>query len=245
MCARFLVASVFQRGADGRQRVVLSSSARKTELRPQRFGEWTGNPAHSLPPSVASRSSGMIVLWCTVHISSPCPHTFRYPLHDPHRAIVPLFARVHCFNSASSITEALFRYFSVPSVKNPKHTHISFALHCEFASHHRRLLLIAVKWLKNCWQFIRLFPPHLKTACWLLLTADQSVLQSRRASIKYPHSWTADLFTLHLEVLKALNNLSTHMKRGGAKLKKKKGENILTWTRNINESLSCLDLSSS
>lgn len=76
----------------------------------------------------------MIVLWCAVHISSPRPHTFRYSLHNPHRAIVPLFARVHCFNPASSITEARFRYFSVPSgfasTRNPKHTHISFVLLC-------------------------------------------------------------------------------------------------------------------
>lgn len=30
--------------------------------------EWTGNPAHSPSLSTASFSSGMIVLWCTVHI---------------------------------------------------------------------------------------------------------------------------------------------------------------------------------
>lgn len=30
--------------------------------------EWTGNPAHSASLSIASFSSGMIVLWCTVHI---------------------------------------------------------------------------------------------------------------------------------------------------------------------------------
>ncbi len=32
--------------------------------------EWTGNPTHSPSLSVASFSSAMIVLWCTVHISN-------------------------------------------------------------------------------------------------------------------------------------------------------------------------------
>lgn len=34
------------------------------------FSEWTGNPTHSLSLPVTSFSSGMIVLWCTVHISN-------------------------------------------------------------------------------------------------------------------------------------------------------------------------------
>lgn len=135
-------ASVFQIGADGRHavlvvspRVVLSSSARpqmlgKTELRPRRFGEWTGNPTHSLPLSVASHSSGMIVLWCTVHISSPCPHTFRYSLHNPHRAIVPLFATVNRYNPASSITDisAFGPAWRPPGIPNTRT--FSFVLLC-------------------------------------------------------------------------------------------------------------------
>lgn len=180
----------------------------------------------------------MVVLWCTVHISSRCPHTFRSSQHNPRRVIVPLLYAVLTLLHRSqrpALHISVFRpALPPPGIPSTR----TFVLpYCVFANHHRRLLLIAVKWLKNCWQLIRLFPPHLKPARWLHFAADQSVLQPRRASIMYPHSWTADLFTLHLEVLKALNNLSTHMKRGGAKLKKK-GKNILTWTRNTNESLS-------
>lgn len=142
---------VFQRGADGRQRVLLSSSAQKTELRPRRFGEWTGNPTHSLPLSVASHGSGMVVLWCTVHISSRCPHTFRYSQHNPHRVIVPLLYTVLTLLHRSqrpALHISVFRpALPPPGIPSTR----TFVLpYCVFANHHRRLLLIAVKWLKNC-----------------------------------------------------------------------------------------------
>lgn len=57
-----------------------------------------------------------IMVHGTAHFKCLPAYFIRYSLHNPHRAIVPLFfARVHCFNSAPSITEARFAYSSVPS----------------------------------------------------------------------------------------------------------------------------------
>lgn len=142
MCARFLVASVPQRSWwTTRSRSVFpacrslffcsAADARKTELRPRRFGERTGNPTHSLPLSVVSHSSGTAVLWCTVHISSPRPHTFRDSLHKPPRSYCATFCDTVLTVRHRSQRPAL-DIFTVPSrfasTRNPKHTDISFCL---------------------------------------------------------------------------------------------------------------------